>query len=39
LAAYTFHFKVKQKLDDAQLKQQLTMAGYSHVSQVVSPGE
>ena len=39
LAAYTFHFKVKQRLDDAQLKQQLTMAGYSHVSQVVSPGE
>ena len=39
LAAYTFHFKVKQKLEDAQLKQQLTMAGYSHVSQVVSPGE
>ena len=39
LAAYTFHFKVKQKLDDAQLKQQLSMAGYSHVSQVVSPGE
>ncbi len=39
LAAYTFDFKVKQKLDDAQLKQQLTMAGYSHVSQVVSPGE
>ena len=39
LAGYTFHFKVKQKLDDAQLKQQLTMAGYSHVSQVVSPGE
>ena len=39
LAAYTFHFKVKQKLDDAQLKQQLTMSGYSHVSQVVSPGE
>ena len=39
LAAYTFHFKVQQRLDDAQLKQQLTMAGYSHVSQVVSPGE
>jgi len=39
LAAYTFHFRVKQKLDEAKLKEQLTMAGYSHVSQVVSPGE
>ena len=39
LAGYTFHFKVKQKLDEAKLKAQLTMAGYSHVSQVVSPGE
>jgi transcription-repair coupling factor (superfamily II helicase) len=39
LAAYTFHFKVRQKLDEARLKAQLTLAGYSHVSQVVSPGE
>jgi len=39
LAAYTFHFKVKQQLDEAKLKAQLTLAGYSHVSQVVSPGE
>ncbi len=39
LAAYTFHFKQKQKLDEAALKSQLTMAGYAHVSQVVSPGE
>jgi transcription-repair coupling factor (superfamily II helicase) len=39
LAAYTFHFKVKQQLDEARLKAQLTLAGYSHVSQVVSPGE
>ncbi|NUZ07717.1 transcription-repair coupling factor [Piscinibacter koreensis] len=39
LAAYTFHFKTKQKLDEAALKSQLTLAGYSHVSQVVSPGE
>ncbi|MEO7008409.1 MAG: transcription-repair coupling factor, partial [Caldimonas sp.] len=39
LAAYTFHFKQKQKLDEAALKAQLTLAGYSHVSQVVSPGE
>ena len=39
LAGYTFHFKVKQKLDEAKFKAQLTLAGYSHVSQVVSPGE
>ena len=39
LAAYTFHFKLKQKLDEARFKAQLTLAGYSHVSQVVSPGE
>jgi transcription-repair coupling factor (superfamily II helicase) len=39
LAAYTFHFKQKQKLDEASLKAQLTLAGYTHVSQVVSPGE
>ena len=39
LAAYTFHFKVRQKVDEARLRAQLTLAGYSHVSQVVSPGE
>ncbi len=39
LAGYTFAFKVKQKLDEAKLKAQLTLAGYSHVNQVVSPGE
>ncbi|WP_397410736.1 transcription-repair coupling factor [Polaromonas sp.] len=39
LAGYTFHFKVKQKLDEARLKSQLTLASYTHVSQVVSPGE
>jgi len=39
LAAYTFEFKTKQKLNESKLKDQLTMAGYSHVSQVVSPGE
>ena len=39
LAAYTFAFKVKQNLDEARLKAQLSLAGYSHVSQVVSPGE
>ncbi|HEX6704770.1 MAG TPA: transcription-repair coupling factor [Albitalea sp.] len=39
LAAYTFHFKQKERLDEAALKAQLTLAGYTHVSQVVSPGE
>ena len=39
LAGYTFHFRVKQKLDEVKFKSQLTLAGYSHVTQVVSPGE
>ena len=39
LAAYTFSFKTKQKLDETKFKAQLTLAGYNHVSQVVSPGE
>ncbi|HSI55771.1 MAG TPA: CarD family transcriptional regulator, partial [Ramlibacter sp.] len=39
LAGYTFHFQVKQKLQESRLKAQLTLAGYSHVTQVVSPGE
>jgi transcription-repair coupling factor (superfamily II helicase) len=39
LAATTFKFKQKDKLDEASLKSQLTLAGYSHVSSVVSPGE
>ncbi len=39
LAGYTFHFQVKQKLEDSKLKAQLTLAGYNHVTQVVSPGE
>ncbi|MFT3815220.1 MAG: transcription-repair coupling factor [Acidovorax sp.] len=39
MAGYTFHFKVKQRLDEARLRAQLTLAGYAHVSQVVSPGE
>ena len=39
LAAYTFNFRQKEKLDEAALKAQLTLAGYTHVSQVVSPGE
>ncbi len=39
LAATTFQFKQKTRLDEARLKAQLTLAGYQHVSQVVSPGE
>ena len=39
MAGYTFHFTTKQKLDESALKAQLTLAGYTHVSQVVSPGE
>src|SRR6185295_13784734 len=39
LAATTFNFKQKQRLDEASLRAQLTLAGYSHVSSVVSPGE
>ncbi len=39
LAATTFNFRQKQRLDEAGLKQQLTLGGYQHVSQVVSPGE
>ena len=39
IAAYTFNFKQREKLDEAGLKAQLTLAGYTHVSQVVSPGE
>ncbi|MBI5277042.1 MAG: transcription-repair coupling factor [Burkholderiales bacterium] len=39
LAGYTFHFQVRQKLDETRLKAQLTLAGYNHVTQVVSPGE
>ena len=39
LAGTTFNFKQKSRLDEAKLKSQLTLAGYQHVSQVVSPGE
>src|SRR3982751_295746 len=39
IAGYTFHFATRQRLDEAALKAQLTLAGYTHVSQVVSPGE
>ncbi|MDB5775067.1 MAG: mfd [Herbaspirillum sp.] len=39
LAAYTFFFKKGEKLDEARLKAQLTLAGYANVAQVMSPGE
>jgi transcription-repair coupling factor (superfamily II helicase) len=39
LAATTFHFRQKARLDADALKGQLTLAGYQHVSQVVAPGE
>ena len=39
LAAYTFEFKKGQKLDADRFRSQVTLAGYAHVTQVVSPGE
>ncbi|HZX32556.1 MAG TPA: transcription-repair coupling factor, partial [Rhodocyclaceae bacterium] len=39
LAAYTFAFKKGEKLDAEKFRTQVTLAGYSHVTQVVSPGE
>ncbi|MDN7179138.1 transcription-repair coupling factor [Caballeronia sp. SEWSISQ10-4 2] len=39
LAAYTFSFTQGERLNEAKLKSQLTLAGYEHVSQVVRPGE
>jgi len=39
LASYTFFFKQGEKLDETKLKAQLTLAGYTHNSQVMSPGE
>ncbi|MGO4151927.1 transcription-repair coupling factor [Cupriavidus sp. YAF13] len=39
LAAYTFFFKQGEKLDEAALKAQFTLAGYEHVSAVMRPGE
>jgi transcription-repair coupling factor (superfamily II helicase) len=39
LAAYTFFFKQGERLDEARLRSQLTLAGYQHVGQVMSPGE
>jgi transcription-repair coupling factor (superfamily II helicase) len=39
LAAYTFFFRQGERLDEVRLKAQLTLAGYTNVSQVMSPGE
>jgi len=39
LAAYTFSFKKGEKLDAEKFRAQVTLAGYHHVTQVVSPGE
>ncbi|MBS1189000.1 MAG: transcription-repair coupling factor [Rhodocyclaceae bacterium] len=39
LAAYTFAFKKGERLDAEKFRSQVTLAGYSHVTQVVSPGE
>ncbi len=39
LAAFTFFLKQGTRLDVAALRAQLSLAGYQHVTQVVSPGE
>ncbi|UCH49699.1 MAG: transcription-repair coupling factor [Betaproteobacteria bacterium] len=39
LASYTFFLKRGQSFDIERFRKQLTLASYSHVSQVVSPGE
>ncbi|WP_018150211.1 transcription-repair coupling factor [Leeia oryzae] len=39
LAAYTFMLKKGQTLDLERLREQFTLAGYTHVTQVYSPGE
>ncbi|SAI73724.1 transcription-repair coupling factor [Bordetella ansorpii] len=39
LAAYTFSFRQKDTLDEAALRAQLTLANYTHVTQVTAPGE
>ncbi|HEY9573499.1 MAG TPA: transcription-repair coupling factor [Pusillimonas sp.] len=39
LAAYTFSFRQGEKLDEEGLRRQLTMANYTHVTQVTAPGE
>jgi len=39
LAAYTFFLKQGEKLDVNGLRMQMTVAGYAHVTQVMTPGE
>jgi transcription-repair coupling factor (superfamily II helicase) len=39
LAAFTFFLSQGEKLDAERLRAQLSLAGYQHVTQVVSPGE
>ena len=39
LAAYSFFLKQGETIDPDTLRHQLTLAGYQHVTQVVSPGE
>jgi len=39
LAAFTFFLKRGEKLNLPVLREQMTFAGYSHVQQVLSPGE
>ena len=39
LAARSFHFKQGARLAPDELRAQLTTAGYTHVTQVVAPGE
>jgi transcription-repair coupling factor (superfamily II helicase) len=39
LAAYTFSFKQKDRLNEAALRDQLVLANYTHVTQVSAPGE
>ncbi len=39
LAAYTFFVKQGERLNVEQLRTQMAVAGYAHVTQVVSPGE
>ena len=39
LAAYSFFLRQGERIQPESLRHQLTLAGYSHVTQVVSPGE
>ena len=39
LAAYSFFLKQGEEIEPDALRKQLTLAGYQHVTQVVSPGE